>query len=149
MLLLDGDQVRLLTPAPGQPQPGAANAQAEEKDDAEAEGADVRQDITDRATGLNRLLSQRCSTCILRGDTMHLGPEQKGAFVRQVLAEGTYVVCHQTLTYGDPSFGPAICRGFFDAFADRSPALRLLRAFRRLTEVEAPRPGGLPEADGR
>jgi hypothetical protein len=50
---------------------------------------------------------------------MHLGPEQTAAFVRQVLAEGTYVICHQTLTYGDnPGFGPAICRGFFDAYAN-------------------------------
>ena len=65
------------------------------------------QDITDPATGLSRLLSERCSTCILRpGDKMHLGPEQTAAFVRRVLAEGTYVVCHQTLTYGDyPDFG--------------------------------------------
>jgi hypothetical protein len=111
---------------------------------AEAEGAGLPQDITDPATGLSRLLAERCSTCILRpGDKMHLGPEQTTAFVRRTLAEGTYVVCHQTLTYGDnPDFGPAICRGFFDAYADRSSALRLLRAFGRLTEVDSPRPGG-------
>ena len=109
------------------------------------------QDITDPATGLSRLLSERCSTCILRpGDKMHLGPEQTAAFVRRVLAEGTYVVCHQTLTYGDnPDFGPAICRGFFDAFAGRSPALRLLRAFSRLIEVDPPRPGGPADGQGR
>ncbi len=77
---------------------------------------------------------------------MHLGAEQTTAFVRQALAEGTYVVCHQTLTYGDnPDFGPAICRGFFDAYATWSPALRLLQAFSQLTEVEPPR----PEADAR
>ena len=34
-----------------------------------------------------------------------------------------------------------ICRGFYDAYARRSPALRLLRAFGRLTEVDPPRPG--------
>lgn len=33
-----------------------------------------------------------------------------------------------------------ICRGFFDAYANRSPALRLLQAFSRLTEVEPPQP---------
>jgi hypothetical protein len=39
---------------------------------------------------------------------MHLGPEQTTAFVRQALDAGTYVVCHQTLTYGDyPDFGSA------------------------------------------
>jgi len=109
------------------------------------------QDITDPATGLSRLLSGRCSTCILRpGDKMHLGPEQTAAFVRRVLAEGTYVVCHQTLTYGDyPDFGPAICRGFFDAYAGRSPALRLLRAFGRLIEVDPPRTARPADEEGR
>jgi hypothetical protein len=59
------------------------------------------------------------------------------------------VVC-QTLTYGDnPDFGPAICRGFFDAFAGRSSALRLLRAFGRLIEVGPPRPGGPADGEGR
>jgi hypothetical protein len=106
------------------------------------------QDITDPATGLSRLLSERCSTCILRpGDKMYLGPEQTAAFVRQVLSEGTYVVCHQTLTYGDnPDFGPAICRGFHDAFARRSPALILLATCRRLIEV--PPPPGQPHGRG-
>lgn len=101
------------------PWAGAATTQAEEEDDAQAEDAGQRQDITDRDSGLSRLLSERCSTCILRpGDKMHLGPEHTAAFVRQALAEGTYVVCHQTLTYGDkPDFGPAICRGFYGAYA--------------------------------
>ena len=110
-------------------------------------GQDGAQDITDPATGRSRLLSERCSTCILRhGDKMHLGAEHTAAFVRQALDAGSYVVCHQTLTYGDhPGFGPAICRGFFDAYAARSLALRLLQAFSRLTEVEPPG----PEADAR
>ena len=144
----DACQASRLTSEPG---PGTAEAQAEDEDGAEAEGTGVPQDITDPATGLSRLLSGRCSTCILRpGDKMHLGPEQTAAFVRRVLAEGTYVVCHQTLTYGDyPDFGPAICRGFFDAHAGRSPALRLLRAFGRLTEVDPPRPGGAADGEGR
>ena len=142
----DGDQAGHAHPEPG---PGAAETQAEDEDDAEAEDADLRQDITDRASGLSRLLSERCSTCILRsGDKMHLGPEQTAAFVRQVLAEGTYVVCHQTLTYGDhPGYGPAICRGFFEAYASRSPALILLRACRRLIEVPPP-PPGQPDGGG-
>jgi hypothetical protein len=28
------------------------------------------------------------------GDPMHLGPERTAAFIRQVLAERSYVVCH-------------------------------------------------------
>jgi hypothetical protein len=129
---------------------GAAGAQAEDEDGAGAEGTGLPQDITDPATGLSRLLSGRCSTCILRpGDKMHLGPEQTAAFVRRVLAEGTYVVCRQTLTYSNPDFGPAICRGFFNAFAGRSPALRLLRAFGRLIEVGPPRPARPADGQGR
>jgi hypothetical protein len=32
---------------------------------------------------------------------MYLGPGRTAAFIRQVLAVGSYVVRHQTLTYGD------------------------------------------------
>jgi hypothetical protein len=39
---------------------------------------------------------------------MHLGLQDTAQFVREALAAGSYVVCHQTLTYGDnPGFGPA------------------------------------------
>ncbi len=101
---------------------------------------DWRQDITDPATGLSRLLSEKCGTCILSpGDPMHLGPERTAAFIRQVLAGRSYVVCHDTLTYGDfPDYGPAICHGFFDAYRTRSAALLILQAGRRLIEVPPP-----------
>ena len=70
---------------------------------------------------------------------MHLGPERLRAVIADALAAGTFVVCHDTLTYGDyPDYGPAICRGFYDAYADRSPALTLLRACQRLVEVPPP-----------
>ena len=107
-----------------------------------------RQDISDPATGLSRLLSERCQTCILRsGDPMHLGPERTAGFIRQALDAGSYVVCHGTLTYGDfPGYGPAICRGFFDAYRTSSAALLILQAGRRLTEVPPP---GKAEEPGR
>jgi len=73
------------------------------------------------------------------GDPMHLGPERTAALIRQVLAERSYVVCHDTLTYGDfPDYRPAICKGFFDAYRTRSAALLILQAGRRLTEVPPP-----------
>ena len=144
----DASHASTLTSEPG---PAGAEVHAEDEDGAEDEGTGLPQDVTDPATGLSRLLAGRCSTCILRpGDKMYLGPEQTAAFVRRVLAQGTYVVCHQTLTYGDyPDFGLAICRGFFDAYAGRSPALRLLRAFGRLIEVDPPRPGGPASGEDR
>ena len=112
MLPGEGDQVRLLARADGED-----GTEPEDPDEGEP-APDRRQDITDSATGLSRLLSERCATCILRvGDPMYLGPERTAAFIRQVLDAGSYVVCHQTLTYGDfPDYGPAICRGFFDAY---------------------------------
>lgn len=98
------------------------------------------QDITDKETGLSRLLSERCSTCVMRaGDLMYLGPEHLTAFIRGALEKESYIVCHQTLTYGDyPDFGPAICRGFFEAFGNRSSALITLQSFNRLQEVKPP-----------
>jgi hypothetical protein len=134
MLPGEGDQVRLLARAAGEDGTGP-------EDPGDGEPApDWRQDITDPATGLSRLLSERCPTCILRaGDPMHLGPDRTAAFIRQVLDAGSYVVCHDTLTYGDfPDYGPAICRGFFDAYRDRTRDLLILRAGRRLTEVPPP-----------
>lgn len=102
-------------------------------------GRNAPQDITDPATGGSRLLSECCTTCILAaGDRMPLGPERLRAVIAGALAAGTFVVCHDTLTYGDyPDYGPAICRGYYDAYADRSPALTLLRACQRLVEVPA------------
>ena len=121
--------------------PGAEHETGDGTEPEDGEAApDWRQDISDPATGLSRLLSERCGTCILRpGDPMYLGPERTAAFIRQVLAAGSYVVCHQTLTYGDfPDYGPAICRRFFDAYRDRSRVLLILQAGRRLTEVPPP-----------
>ena len=121
--------------------PGAEDETGDGTEPEDGEAApDWRQDISDPATGLSRLLSERCPTCILRpGDPMHLGPERTTAFIRQVLDAGSYVVCHDTLTYGDfPDYGPAICRGFFDAYRDRSRDLLILQAGRRLTEVPPP-----------
>ena len=132
---------RRLTPSAGDETGDADEDGTEPENTGDGEPApDWRQDITDPATGLSRLLSERCPTCILRaGDPMHLGPERTAAFIRQVLDAGSYVVCHDTLTYGDfPDYGPAICRGFFDAYRDRTRDLLILRAGRRLTEVPPP-----------
>ena len=120
MLPGEGDQVRLLARAAGED--GTESEDPEDPDDEDPDDGesaqDWRQDITDPATGLSRLLSERCATCILRpGDPMHLGRGRTAAFIRQVLDAGSYVVCHDTLTYGDfPGYGPAICRGFFDSY---------------------------------
>jgi len=134
MLPCEGDQVRLIAPADAQD-----GTEPEDPHDGEP-AEDLRQDITDPASGLSRLLSERCTTCILRpGDLIHLGPGRTAAFIQQALDAGSYVVCHETLTYGDfPGYGPAICRGFFDAYRNRTRDLLILQAGRRLTEVPPP-----------
>ena len=149
MLLHDGDQVRPLARPGLRPEsvPGAGGCQPSRKEHTMTLGEHAArpsghqlQDITDPATGGSRLLSERCATCILAaGDRMHLGPERLRAIIADALAAGTFVVCHDTLTYGDfPDYGPAICRGFFDAYKDKSSALILLRAYHRLAEVPPP-----------
>ena len=92
---------RRLTPSAGDETGDADEDGTEPEDPEDGESAPGwRQEITDPATGLSRLLSERCPTCILRpGDPMHLGPERTAAFIRQVLDAGSYVVCHDTLTY--------------------------------------------------
>lgn len=108
------------------------------------------QDITDPATRKSRLLAEKCATCIFRaGNPMYLGPGRLAALVREALVMDSYVVCHETLTYGDhPDYGPAICRGFADAYGDRSSALLLLRSFDLFIEVPPPpaadQPGDQP-----
>jgi hypothetical protein len=150
MLLHDGDQVRPAGAAPGSGQkqlpsadgyqPSPTERTMDLGEHAALPGGHRPQDITDPATGGSRLLSQRCATCILAaGDRMHLGPERLRAIIAGALAAGTFVVCHDTLTYGDfPDYGPAICRGFYDAYKDKSPALILLRAYQRLADVPPP-----------
>ncbi|MGI8452279.1 MAG: DUF4314 domain-containing protein [Streptosporangiaceae bacterium] len=143
MLLHDGDQVRLLESPAQADNPG---------EDTGLPGGQLPQDITDPATGGSRLLSEPCATCILAaGDRMHLGPERLRVIIAEALAAGSFVVCHDTLTYGDyPDYGPAICRGFFNAYSSRSPALILLQACHRLLEVAPPEaaPAGPDPGDG-
>ena len=99
MLPGEGDQVRLLARAAGED--GTEPEDPGEPDDSEP-APDWRQDISDPGSCLSRLLSERCATCILRpGDPMHLGAERTAAFIRHALDAGSYVVCHETLTYGD------------------------------------------------
>lgn len=98
--------------------------------------------ITGQAASATRLVSDPCATCILRpGDPMRLGTKNTRAFIRQALARGRYITCHATLTsVASPGCGPAVCRGFFNACADRAPWLRA----RALAEVPPPAVGLRP-----
>lgn len=103
MLPGEGDRVRLLTPASPRDRQSTGSGTPHHGEDDERDDGHPPQDITDPATGLSRLLAERCSTCILRpGDKMHLGPQHTARFIRQALDRGTYVICHQTSTLQPP-----------------------------------------------
>jgi hypothetical protein len=81
-------------------------------------------DVLDGQTGKMRVLAEQCATCIFRpGNLMQL---RDGAL--KALTEGaadTFVTCHDTL----PNWSqeqPAVCRGFYDGYAEKSRTLQVL-----------------------
>lgn len=83
-----------------------------------------------------RMLSERCSTCVMRpaGERIAIGNQRTREFIRTALESESYVVCHSTLYRDDVA--PAICRGFADAYDTR--ALRMARAMLGFEEVSPP-----------
>lgn len=74
--------------------------------------------------GKVRVQAERCSTCIFHaGNRMGLRRGRVKGMVEKCRADGGTIVCHQTLS---DDVG-AICRGFYDGYADEIPALRLAR----------------------
>ncbi|GAB4054783.1 DUF6283 family protein [Catellatospora paridis] len=104
-------------------------------------------DVADPATGLPRVLSRRCSTCVLDpADLMHLGTEHRRDFLRDVRARDGYVVCHQTLpATAPPGFAPAVCRGSYDKIHTTTVAAMKLFG---VVEVEPPSPADPTDSAG-
>ncbi|MCR6488295.1 hypothetical protein M8542_36240 [Amycolatopsis sp. OK19-0408] len=88
-------------------------------------------DVVDRSTGLPRLLTRKCETCIFRpGNLMHLTDGTRDDVVRAALANDSWIVCHRTLPgTANPVGSQAICRGFWDVHARDSFGCRLAVAF--------------------
>lgn len=85
--------------------------------DDEDEDEDDRPSVTDRATGQPRRLTEMCASCIMRAPSdgqIHLRAGRLRAFIAEVRAKDSYVVCHSTLYRAD--IGPAICRGYADRY---------------------------------
>ncbi|GAA3302495.1 hypothetical protein Dvina_51510 [Dactylosporangium vinaceum] len=95
--------------------------------------------VGDPVLGKSRLLARQCGTCIFHpGNRMHLAPGRLKQIVDEAVTEGSYVICHATLPYGEhPEVQPAICRGF----ADRYTTWRLQVIARLFGFVEVPPPG--------
>lgn len=74
-------------------------------------------------------MAAQCDTCIFRpGNPMHLEQGRLAELVEANRAAGAALICHKTLPYGDhPEMGQAVCRGYYDAFADECPAIQLMK----------------------
>lgn len=77
--------------------------------------------VWDAGLGGVRLLAEQCATCIYRpGNPMHLAPGRLADITSSARAGDGYVICHDTLPYGEhPEAGEALCRGFYDKFSTR------------------------------
>lgn len=86
-----------------------------------------------------RVCKTLCDTCIFRpGNPMHLRPGRVRQMVRDSLAQGGFITCHKTLSYGGYKAAAAVCRGFFDRFGTRSNVLRAWSRLGRFDEVAPP-----------
>lgn len=84
-------------------------------------------EVIDPVSGLPRLCREMCGSCILRpaGEALRLRPGRLKQFLDDVLAQQSFVVCHSSIYLGAPSDKPAICRGFYDRFGERSQMIRV------------------------
>jgi hypothetical protein len=58
----------------------------------------------------------------------------------EALREGSQgIICHDTLSHGaHPSFGPALCRGFYDNYGQQNGFIRVIGRIGGFTEVDPP-----------
>jgi hypothetical protein len=100
------------------------------------------QSILDKTTRRPRLLSEQCQTCIFRqGNPMHLRPGRLKEMCNEANREGSQgIVCHDTLTYGNhPDYGPALCRGYYDAMGYLNNFVRIMERLGGFQEVAPPK----------
>lgn len=87
--------------------------------------------------GKVHLRREMCATCIFRpGNQMHLQPGRVAGMVKDCLSdvdEAGNIPCHETIHGLAPQ--QAICRGFWDRYADRLLTLRLAQFMNIVEEV--------------
>lgn len=87
--------------------------------------------------GAVHVLSERCATCIFRGgNLMHLESGRVKEMVDHCLANDSVIPCHKTIYV--EGVRPAVCRGFFDAYAESIWPLRLAAALDYIREEPPP-----------
>lgn len=85
--------------------------------------------------GKVHIMAERCETCIFRpGNPMHLKPGRVKEMVTESIDDAGAITCHSTL-YGQAE-QEAVCRGFYDGYRQRVPALKLAERLGVLAEVE-------------
>lgn len=111
----------------------------EDEEPDEFDGVSCADPVTHKA----RVLNAQCATCILRpGNLMHLAPGRLAQLMRDAVAEGTQgMICHDTLPGMAPAgYAPALCRGWFDRYGQRSNFVRVMSRIGGIAEVGAPAP---------
>lgn len=91
----------------------------------------------------NRLLSEKCETCIFRpGNLMRLNAGRVRGMVQECNDPFTpkTITCHDTLNDGKhPEFGRAVCRGFYDAYRETNTILQIGDRLKVWEEVDPPK----------
>jgi len=86
--------------------------------------------------GKVHVMPDKCSTCIFRpGNLMTLEPGRVKNMVDGSIKGGGVIACHKTI-HGQRE-QEAVCRGFFDAYKDQVPGLRLAEHMNIIEEVES------------
>ena len=86
------------------------------------ESTAAAESVADPRTGEIRVLSDRCTTCVLNPAEFRIPLSQASqarlrAFLAEAREAGGHVVCHRTLSVcAPPGVKPAMCRGFIDAY---------------------------------
>lgn len=76
------------------------------------------------SNGKVHVMADKCSTCIFRpGNLMTLQPGRVKEMVEGASSAGSVIPCHKTI-HGSAE-QEAVCRGYYDAQAERVLALRL------------------------
>ncbi|WP_327007630.1 hypothetical protein OHA72_10365 [Dactylosporangium sp. NBC_01737] len=106
--------------------------------DTDDDAVPPRLSVGDPVSRKTRLLARQCDTCIFHpGNRMHLTTGRLKAIVTDAVADGSYVICHDTLPYGNhPEVKPAVCRGFYDRY--RTWRLQVIAELFGFVDVEPP-----------
>lgn len=76
--------------------------------------------------GRVHVMKEKCSTCAFRpGTLLSLAEGRVKEMVEGSIEAGSAITCHKTLY--EQAEQEAVCRGFFDSYAEQVPALRLAK----------------------